>query len=432
MDPTVNVRELALDTLLAVEKEGRQSHLLVRDTLEKFRFLPERDRAFYVRLVEGTLERRILLDFYINDFSKIKTGKMKPVIREILRMAVYQIGFLDSVPDAAAVNEAVKLTERRHLSGLRGFVNGVLRSIAREKEAVILPDRNEPVEYLSICYSVPPDLVGRWIDRYGLETAEKICASFLDERPFAVRLRPSHRVDEIRNSLLAEGVEVTAVRDLPDAFFLKKVGNIRMLSAFRQGEIIVQDVSSQRAVRAAGIRSGDKVIDLCAAPGGKTMLAADLAGEAGEVISIDLTEAKVALLGENIQRCRLRQVEARRDDATIYREELAETADVVIADLPCSGYGVIGRKPEIKYRASEEKERELVLLQRRILANAVRYVRPGGRLLYATCTFGTEENEENTAWIEREYGFALEEEKQFLPGVDPGDGFYYAVLVRPL
>ena len=430
MSQTVNTRELALDTLLAVEEEGRQSHLLLRDTLEKYRFLPERERAFYVRLVEGTLERRFLLDHIINDVSKIHTDRMKPAIREILRMAVYQLRFLDSVPPSAAVNEAVKLAGRRGLAGLRGFVNGVLRNIIRCGDDIVLPERDEPVPYLAVHYSVPEWLCARWIEENGFENAEKICASFMDRRPLTVRLRPAEKAGETAEELAAEGVVVKDSPLVADARDLEKVGDIRLLDAFREGKIIVQDASSQLAVRAAGIRPGDAVLDLCAAPGGKSILAADLAGEEGRVISQDLTEAKIALLRENLLRCRAENVETRAGDATVFDARLEGVADVVIADLPCSGYGVIGRKPEIRYRASEEKETELAELQRRILANAARYMKPGGRLLFSTCTFCRAENEENTRWLVEEQGLALAEQKQFLPGIDPCDGFYYAVLEK--
>ena len=428
MAQTVNTRKLALDTLLAVSRDGRQSHLAVSDTLEMYRFLPERERAFYVRLVEGTLENRLLWDHYINAFSSVPTARMKPAIREILRMAVCQLRSLSAVPASAAVNEAVKLTSQVGLSGLRGFVNAVLRNIAARGDGVRLPGKDEPERYLSVRYSVPDFLAVRWLADYGPEKAERIAASFLEERRLTVRLRPEEETEEILESLANEGVEAEASPLLSSAYILRAHGSLRELSAFRSGKLIVQDASSQLAVRAAGIRPGSFVLDLCAAPGGKSMLAADLAGAEGKVIAADISARKVGLINENIRRCGFSQIEATVNDATVFVPEWEKSADLVIADLPCSGYGVIGRKPEIKYRSSEEKERELAALQRQILENAVRYLKDDGTLLYSTCTFTKTENEENAAYAAELSGRKISEERQLLPGLDPCDGFYYAVI----
>jgi 16S rRNA (cytosine967-C5)-methyltransferase len=192
--------------------------------------------------------------------------------------------------------------------------------------------------------------------------------------------------------------------------------------------MLVQAASSQLAVRKAGIRCGDRVLDICAAPGGKTMLAADLAGESGRVLSRDLTEFKTGKILENARRLGLSNVEVQKFDATVPDPSLREAMDVVIADVPCSGYGVIGKKPDIKYRADEENRRSLVELQRRILDNAMTYVKPGGVLLFSTCTIGKEENEVNVDRILAGGGFVLEESRQLLPGADPCDGFFFARL----
>ena len=442
----VNVRLLALETLLEAERGDRQSHLLLRDVLDKYEWLPERDRAFFMRLCEGTLEYRLQLDYVIDRFSNVPSGKQKPVIREILRMGVYQLLYMDAVPDAAAVNESVRLAGKKGFASLRGFVNGVLRAVSRGREQIRWPEPPGSPENLSVRFSVPVWLVSRWVSEYGAEQAESICASFQERRPVTVRVRGEIPPEEADRLLPAPWPEEARVLTDP-----------RMLSsmkAFRNGALAVQDISSMAAVRAAGIRPGDRVLDICAAPGGKSVFAADLAGPEGSVTARDLTDAKCAMLEENRQRCALANLQIEKADAVLFRPEDAGRFDVVLADLPCSGYGVIGRKPDIRYHASEEKERALVQLQRQILVNAARYVRPGGTLLYSTCTFHREENEEQVRWIcealPEETGIRLRPDDlrpylpdplaemspaesgylQLLPGIHPCDGFFMARMVR--
>ena len=442
----VNVRLLALETLLEAERGSRQSHLLIRDVLDKYGWLPERDRAFFMRLCEGTLEYRLQMDYVIDRFSSVSSKKLKPVIREILRMGIYQILYMDAVPDAAAVNESVRLAGKKGFGALRGFVNGVLRAVSRGKDRIRWPEPAGSAGSLSVRYSVPAWLVSRWIGEYGPEQTEKICASFQERRPVTVRVRGEIPPGETGELLPAPWME--------DARVLADPQKLATLEAFRNGALAVQDISSMAAVRASGIRPGDHVLDVCAAPGGKSMFAADLTGPEGSVTARDLSDAKCGLLEQNRQRCALDNLHIEKADAVLFRPEDEGRYDVVLADLPCSGYGVIGRKPDIRYRASEEKERSLVQLQRQILANAVRYVRPGGTLLYSTCTFHREENEDQVRRIcgelSGEAGVnmhpddlrpylpeALAGEQtaengyiQLLPGIHPCDGFFIARLIR--
>lgn len=437
-----NVRALALDLLMESQKEDRQSHLLLREALAANAWLQPRDRAFFVRLFEGTIEYRIQLDYLLDQYSRIRTKKMRPVIREILRMGVYQILYMDSVPDSAAVNEAVRLAGRRGFGSLRGFVNGVLRSVARNKNSLPWPEKKSGEEsfWIQVHCSMPAFLVDKWMALYGPEVTEIICKSFLRERPLTVRLRGQADAEEFLGQL-PEGCRAEPCPEAADVWYLWNVGNLTALPDFQNGNLYVQDICSILAVRAAGIRPGDRVLDLCAAPGGKSILAADLMREGGEnglqeacssgtVDARDLTDRKAALLQENKERCRVGEVRPFRWDATICRPEDAEQYDVVIADVPCSGYGVIGRKPDIRYHVSPEKEASLQKLQREILTNAVRAVRQGGTLLFSTCTVNPKENEENTAWLLEHFPLEKQEERQFLPGIDCGDGFYYAVLTR--
>jgi 16S rRNA (cytosine967-C5)-methyltransferase len=433
-------RLLAVDMLLEIDREEVPCHLVIRRVLDHDCTMPLRDRNFCRRLTEGTIERCIFLDYMIDQVAKTRTRKMKPVIRWIIRTAAYQIWFM-SVPDRAAVSEALRITARKGCGPLKGFVNGVLRNLARRKDTLKLPDRvADPEYYLSIRYSLPRPIVHRWMERYGEEKTEAAAASFEKKPPLTVRLRGDAAA--LTGELESEGISVTDAPYVPDARILSGVTGLEELPAFRRGALAVQDVSSMIAVRAAGIRRTSTVLDLCAAPGGKTMLAADLAPE-GRVLSRDLTEKRVSLIRSAAERLGIHNVTVQCADASVFDPVLRETADVVLADVPCSGLGVIGRKPDIRYRMSDAKTESLVKLQREILSQAVRYIRPGGTLLYSTCTIDERENEENAEWICDQLGLEpcalapdlpdeLKEKAgdrstlQLLPGTHRCDGFFLA------
>ena len=445
----INTREMVLEILLEIEEEGEHSHIAIRNALSKYQFLPKQDRAFVTRVCEGTLEYRILIDYIIDSFSKVNVDKMKPVIREILRSAVYQLKFMDSVPDSAVCNEAVKLAQKKGFYNLKPFVNGVLRTIARQMSELEYPSREENLlRYLSVKYSMPEQLVTRWLNDYGEETTEKILADFLQEKPMTVRFRTYlNSGDAVLKSLKDQGVKVEQAPYLPYAHYISGFNHIYMLDAFVQGKIQVQDVSSMLVAEAAHPNKGDYVIDLCAAPGGKSLHLGDKMEGYGTVDARDVSQYKVDLIEENIQRTGSINVQAKVQDATVFDVESECRADIVMADVPCSGYGVIGKKPEIKYRATFQKQEEIVILQRTILDRAAEYVKPRGVLIYSTCTIAKEENEENMMWFMNNHPFKLEsldpyipEELhsettalgylQLLPGVHKTDGFFIARFRR--
>lgn len=429
----VNLRALALDILCAVNEEGRYSHLMLRQVLEKYQYLQKNERAFLTRLVEGTLERQIALDYVLDTFSRTKVARMKPLIRNLMRMSAYQILFMDAVPDSAACDEAVRLAKKRGLSGLSGFVNGVLRSVAREGAHVEWPDADrQPLAALSVRYSVPEWIVGLWAERYGLEQTERILSGFSGEQPLSVRVNLQKTTpEELLRELESEGLKVQPAKSLPYALSVTGVDHMGALKSFREGKFYVQDISSMRVAELAGVREGDLVIDVCAAPGGKSLHLAELMRGTGLVEARDLTDYKVALIRENIARHGAKNVRAVQMDATVHDQSSVERADVLICDLPCSGLGVLGKKPEIRYRMTPEKMRELVLLQRQILGCVQDYVRHGGALVYSTCTINGGENEENVAWFLREFPeYELLCEEQLFPGGENRDGFFLAKLLR--
>lgn len=426
-----NTREIVLDTLLALERGEEFSHRLIKAVLDKYHYLEERDRAFIKRLTEGTIERQTELDYYLNHFSSVPVRKMKPLIRCLMRMSVYQILYMDSVPDSAVCNEACKLAQKRKFGNLKGFVNGVLRSVARQKDGLPMPDENaQPMEYLSVRYSMPLWLVELWVKSYGRERAERLLEGLLAIHPVSLRLR-TDCTEEERGRLIQEmeavGAKLHKSNLLPYLYTVENMENLTELPGFAQGLFVVQDASSAMAVEAAGIKAGDFVVDICAAPGGKSILAAE---RAGRVLARDVSEAKTALIEENIARMGRDNITVEVHDATVADERLFEQADVLLADVPCSGLGVMGKKRDIKYRVSEERIAAICALQRNILENSWRYVKPGGVLLYSTCTINPAENEEMARWIQESFPLLLEEERQFMPGEDETDGFYYARFRR--
>ncbi len=433
MTTNVNLRALALDILLAVNEEGLYSHLVLREVLDKYQYLEKKERAFLTRLTEGTVERQITLDYVINAFSKTKTAKMKPLIRNLLRMSVYQMMYMDGVPDSAVCNEAVKLVRKRGLSGLSGFVNGVLRSVARDWKKLPWPDeKKDPRTAYSVLYSVPEWIVEEWIHTYGKEKTKQMLTSFLGDSKLTVRTNLSRCTpEELCEKLKAEGVKVEPVPELSYAFFLSGFDYLAGLSAFQEGLFYVQDVSSMMVAVAADPKPDDYVIDVCAAPGGKSTHMAELLRGSGMVEARDLTAYKVGLIEENIQRHGLTNMRARQMDATVYDADSHEKADVLVCDLPCSGLGVMGKKTDIRYKMTQEKIQNLVELQQKILQTVCDYVKPGGILIYSTCTVHRAENEENVEWfLQGHPEFSLESERQIFPGEVGSDGFFLARLLR--
>lgn len=423
---TENLRSLALGMLVSINEEGRYSHLLLHQTLEKYQYLDKKERAFLTRLTIGTLEKQITLDYVIDRFSKTKVNRMKPVIRNLMRMSVYQLMYMDSVPDSAVCNEAVKLAKKRGFSGLSGFVNGVLRSVANGWKEVAYPDETADCAYAwSVRYSVPVWMIEVWMDSYGKEKTKEILEGIRKEAPLTIRVNKNKITPEdLKKKLQAEGVTAEKISGTEDAFRLYGINYLNALKSFKDGDFYVQDLSSMRVAELCGVKKGDYVIDVCAAPGGKSIHIAELLEGSGMVEARDLTEYKVELIEENIKRHGLSNMKAVLMDATADDAASHRKADVLICDLPCSGLGVMARKTDIRYKMTPEKTKELVKLQREILSVVHSYVKPQGTLIYSTCTVHGEENEKNVKWFLENYpGFTLVSQEQIYPG-ERGDGFF--------
>lgn len=429
----VSTRELVLDILLEVNEKDQYSHLVIRDVLNKYQYLEKQERAFLTRLAEGTIEHMLEMDFIINSFSKVKVKKMKPLIRNLLRMSVYQLKYMDSIPDAAVCNEAVKLAKKRGFGQLRGFVNGVLRNIARNMKELNYPDEKlEPTVFLEVTYSIPKWIVKQWIESYGYEQAKAICKSFFEEKPITIRTNLTKTTPpELKLRLESEGVCVMPIENLSYAFAISGFDYLQSLESFTEGLFYVQDVSSMMVAETASPKMGDYIIDVCAAPGGKSSHLAEKLNGSGMVEARDLTEYKVSLIEENIERHGLTNMKAVQMDATVLDEASVGNADILICDLPCSGLGVMGKKTDIRYKMTFEKQKDLVKLQKEILKTVHSYVKPGGKLVYSTCTIHKDENEDMTAWFLKEFPeFTLISQKQMFPGEQFQDGFFIAALER--
>lgn len=444
----MNTREIVLDILLELNRQNEYANILISAVLEKYDFLDSKEKAFIKRVSEGTIERRIQIDYVLDQFSKVPVVKMKPLIRELLRMSVYQILFMEHIPDAAVCNEAVKLAKKRRFQSLQGYVNGVLRAVARGRDNIVYPDRHmDAYTYLSVCYSVPAWLVKHLCSAYGMEQCKVILQSFLQRKPVCIRMRetvPEREREQLLEAWRYAGVTVQKHPYLPYAVEVEKAEGIKSLEGYKEGAFAVQDVSSMLVVEAAGIKSGDTVIDVCAAPGGKALHAADKLAGTGQVIACDLTAYKTDKIEENADRMKVKNLSVRMRDARVTDETLIGTADVLLVDVPCSGLGVIGKKQDIKYRVTAQALEEITKLQKEIVGNVIQYLKPGGIMMYSTCTLNPGENEEMAAWICREFNMEtvsmkpdLPEELQktedggslqLLPGVHGTDGFFIAKL----
>jgi len=411
-----NSREIVLDILLTLEREEQFANKLIKAVLDKYDYLSGQEKAFIKRVAEGTIERQLELDYYLDTFSTVPVRKMKPLIRCLMRMSVYQILYMDAVPDSAVCNEACKLAGKRKFVNLKGFVNGVLRKIAGQKEQLPLPDKKTQSElYLSIKYSTPLWLTQRWLSQYGYEITEKLLEGLLAVQPVTLRFSTALDEQELSKAVQAieeDGVTLEKSGYLPYVYKAQKLEGVQSLPGFYEGHFTVQDVSSVLSVEAAGIQKTDFVIDVCAAPGGKTLLAAE---KADKVLSRDVSEYKCALIEENAERMQAGNVTVQVYDATVTDESLIGQADILIMDVPCSGLGVTGKKQDIKYHATGESLQSVVELQKQIVESCHKYVKPGGILLYSTCTINAEENEEMVKWILDTFPFEAEELSHYIP-----------------
>ena len=421
-----------------------------------------RDRHFAARLVMGTLENIILLDHMLDRLTRTPVRKCRPLLRELLRMGACQILFMDSVTDAAAVDESVRLAVKLGFAPQKNFVNAVLRGLCRDRA---LPDGPE-----NLLCSVPDYLFGLLKKQYKEDGAIKIMRAFGEETPLCVRFLRSRAAimkdqteDTVKNesphasapdprkedgaekyilgSLQDSGVTAVRAPFAEGAWYLENADRVDRLPAFSEGLIQVQSVGSILAGQVLSPAPGSRVLDLCSAPGGKTIDMADSMGGIGEIIACDISPRRLEKVRENAARCGFSCIRTEVWDAAAFRKEWEGTMDCVMADLPCSGLGTVAHRPEIRYRVNPAFLRSTVELQRQILANAWRYLKPGGRMVFSTCTINRTENEENYRWLLHNFPvkslpIALENADgsrgfiQLVPGIHPCGGFFISLCMR--
>ncbi len=437
-------RETALLALSACERQGAWSDGFLKKTLREAG-LDSRDAALATRLCFGVLQNRLLLDFYIGKFSTTRPEKMEIKVRNALRLGVYQMAFMTKIPHNAAVNESVELT-KKHFKNPRaaGMVNGVLRNVSRNIDRLPVIESGSREEYLSIRYSHPLWLVREFTALLGSEEAEALLEADNGQPPITAQINTCRATMEQTLERLAEaGVEAQPHPWLPDCLVLSGTGNLEHLTAFREGLFYIQDPAARLAVEVADPKPGMKVLDACAAPGGKTFASAIQMGGEGEVQSCDIHAHKEKLIQAGAERLGFTCIKTAVMDGKKHHPAFENAFDIVIADVPCSGLGIIRKKPDIRYKDPEPLA-GLPAVQSAILDNVATYVKPGGVLLYATCTLLERENSDVVRdFLDRNKDFTLEKFQlpeplgradngmfTFWPQRHGTDGFFIAKLRR--
>lgn len=393
--PVSSPREVALDILTRVEEDRSYSNLLLHRSLERLS-LSRADAGLATELVYGTIQRLNTIDHYLGRFVKGGLDKLQPWVRNLLRLSFYQLSYLDRIPPHAAVSEAVNIAKRRGHQGISGMVNGVLRSVLRQKDQLMPPANGSAAERIALAQSHPLWLAERYVDRYGPVRAEAILAAnnkspHTSARVNRVKLTPGQLADK----LAAAGLGVRFSPLAPAGLLIEGGGNLALTPWYAEGLMSVQDESSMLVAEAVAPAAGMAVLDCCAAPGGKTAHLAELMGDKGRVVACDVFEHKEQLIAAQAKRLGLASIETVLADARELRNRYpAASFDRILLDAPCSGLGVIRRKPELKWYKEEADIPAVAALQKELLAAVHGLLKPGGILVYSTCTTEPEENEE--------------------------------------
>jgi 16S rRNA (cytosine967-C5)-methyltransferase len=383
-----NVRDAALSILMAIEKNQAYSNLLLHQTIEKYD-IEIKDRALLTEITYGTLQHKMTLDYYLQPFIK---GKLDDWVRQLLRLSLYQIHYLDRIPNHAAVNEAVEIAKKRSHKGTAGLVNGILRGILRQ--GVRSTDEIvDPIERLSIAASHPLWLIQRWVKQFGFEKTETMAFENNIPPAHTVRVNTTRTtVQEAIDMLLDEGIVAYQSEVIPECLHIEK-GQVAKTQAYQYGAVSIQDESSMIPTYALRVEPGNRVLDMCAAPGGKSMHIAEKLNGEGFLVAVDLHPHKVKLIADQASRLGFENIETRTWDSRELTNEYEEQSfDRILVDAPCSGLGVIRRKPDIKYTKKEEDFASLHKVQTKLLDEAYKLIKPNGVILYSTCTIDEVEN----------------------------------------
>lgn len=433
-----NARDLAMHILYDIEYNGAYSNMVLKNAFSKNRDLSPVDKGFITRLVYGVVSRKLTLEYIISQYSKIKLKKISKYILIILKMGIYQLKFMDKIPESAAVNESVKLAKRYGHGASAGFVNGLLHTVIRSD--VIYPE--DKILRLSYEYSYPLELVKKWCDDFGFDFTKELLVEMNKDSKITLR------VNTLKTTAkeLAENNENFKISPLYEDALICDGFDVGNSEIYKNGEVIAQDISAMMASVVLSPKCGEKVLDICAAPGGKTTHIAQLMENKGEVVACDVHEHKIKLIEENKKRMGLEIIKPRLLDATKSNPDFIEQFDKVLADVPCSGYGIIKRKPDIKWK--NENLDDILKIAKEILTNASKYVKIGGELVFSTCTINKEENEDrlkqflkdnenfetvditNLLPLELRHETTKDGYVTFYPNIDSVDGFFIAKMKR--
>lgn len=440
----MNIRELAFHSLVTICKDDGYSNIVVSQTIQKYK-LPDRDRRFYTELVYGTLRRLNFLDWIISKLSTRKVSKLDPVCLAILRLGLYQIFGMTKIPESAACNEAVKLANRFGNRGMAKFINAILRSSIRQRDEFTIPTLEEnAVAHLALTYHQQNWLIRKWIADYGLDDAVAICKYF-DSIPDLCLRTNTARIsrDELLKQLQDQGFEAVPAAYSPEGIYIKGTPAISSITAWQAGLAIIQDEPSQLVAHVVEPKAGEIILDVCAAPGGKTTHLAALGGSTCTVYGGDVHDHKLKLIESNSKKLGLTNVRTMLQDGTTIGKRYANKADKVLVDAPCSGLGVLRRKLDLRWRKQPSDLETLPVLQRNILNSAAQCVKVGGVLVYSTCTINDGENSAVVQAFLRDHPEFIAENAaplchvaqegpfvQLLPQREHVDGFFIARLKR--
>jgi len=437
---TPAARDISLAALNNIEKNRAYSALALQEELSKHALAP-REQRLARRLVYGVVTYRLGLDYILNQFCRRKVSSLSPSLRNILRMACYQLVYLDRIPDFAAVNEAVNSARKIGGKGIAGFINGVLRNILRKRDTLFQDLSPDTIEGISILHSHPRWLVEKWVKQWGVDFTAQLCAANNRPVPLCIRVNTEKISREDYISQAEErGLAPRPGKHCAQAVVFPPDTSFSDLPGYEAGWFIVQGEAAMLPSRCLALQKGHDILDMCAAPGGKTtQMAAQV--NPGRVLACDLHQSRLRLVQGNALRLGLNNIDTLRADASMLTDKIAPGFERILLDAPCSGLGVIRNKPDIKWFRSQEDIRDLVVLQEKLLHTACDLLSPGGILVYSTCTLGSEENEQVIETLLQQRtemqmlkidlpGFPRENFLTTFPHLHNLDGFFVAKLTK--
>ena len=425
----MNSREIILKSLYKIEEEGGYFSSVLSNALA---ISEPSDCGFITDIIYGVIKNKLALDHIISQFSSVKLKKMTPWVKNILRMGIYQMYYMDKIPHSAACNESVKLSKKYAHQAAGRFINGVLRNVSRNIDSISFPDIENKAEYLSVKYSFPLWLTDKLLSQYDFEA----CESFMAEsnKPHSVNIRVNTLLttpSELLEILEKEGVKAKSSPLSKDCLTVFGKIDINSSDSYKKGYFSLQNISSFKAVEALSPQKGELIMDICAAPGGKSCAAAERMGDNGKVLSFDIYDHKVKLIKSSAERLNIHIIETKVHDGRVVIPEYIKKADRVILDAPCSGTGVIHKKPDIKWTRNEGDISQLCSIQKELINTSCQYVKQGGVLLYSTCTVLKEENSDIVSeFLLNHPDFTKISEEQILTSENGESGFYICKMVR--